>query len=298
MKKTLTHITKITIAGAILLLVFYHVDPRKIWGYVKDIHPLELILAINFVALAQVASAFRMRFILSRADIALGKRYSVKLGFLGGFFNFLLPGGVGGDAVKIFFIKKHTQHGYLYVLKQLLADRASGLYFLCLLAAMLLAWIQPYLIWWWLKYAIVIAALIVTLVYFATTKILLLQRYETSLAAILYTTVVQCFWVAAVVTLWLAIGDGTHGVEYVLLYALAGIAATIPISIGGLGLREVAFLFGAQFLNAHAGLSINEEMGVAISLALYAVAIVSVLPGVLFWKEVKNHKVMDLDASS
>jgi uncharacterized membrane protein YbhN (UPF0104 family) len=293
MKKALLTISKIVVAVSVLGLVFYHVDPKQIWSYVKGIHPLQLLLAVVLISMAQMAGAIRMRFILEQSGVHINKRYAIKLGYLGGFFNFLLPGGVGGDAIKIYFLKKNTEHGFLFLLRQLLADRASGLYFLCLLAFALLVWIQPYLIWEWLRYVLLIGIIFVTAGYFLSTKLLLKQTYTASVKAIPYSLFVQMFWVGAVVTLWASIGDGTHGVEYVLLYALAGIASTIPISVGGLGLREMTFLFGAQFLNTHAGLSINEELGVAISLALYTATVFSVLPGAIFWKEIKNHKVVD-----
>jgi uncharacterized membrane protein YbhN (UPF0104 family) len=291
MKRKFLAISKVVFGLALLYLVFTHVNLRDIWGYIKIIPPHLLLLALAFAAMGQVAGAFRMRYILHESGISLERMFSIKLTYVGGFFNVLLPGGVGGDAIKIYFLRKKTDFRVLHLVKLLVADRASGLYFMCIIGFALLLLIRPYNDWPWLEPLTYGGFAAATAIYFLMNHYALKVHYKVCLNAVMYSLVVQFFWVGALIILWEGIGGKTHMFEYIFLYVIASIAATIPISVGGLGLREFAFLFGAKFLHDHADLAVNAELGVALSLALYALTILSVLPGIIFWKKVKDAKI-------
>lgn len=291
MKKKLLTLSKLLIAAAFLWLVFQHIDAKAIVHHLKHIEITNIILAVLFATLAQIAGAYRMRFILSEAGVHITPGYSITITYIGSFFNFLLPGGIGGDAIKVYLLRKNSDLRVFHLIKLLLADRGNGLYFLCVMAIALLWVIEPFNKWPWLKYALVAALVVVTLSYFLMAKLLLAQSYRTSYRTIAYSIVMQICWVATLFTLWSAMQHHAHLIEYILLYTLASIAGFLPISIGGLGLREMTFLLGAKFLHDHAGLNVDETVGVAISLALYAVTVLSVLPGILFLKQAKHAKI-------
>src|SRR5690606_41951136 len=52
-------------------------------------------------------------------------------------YNFFLPGGIGGDGYKIFFLKKTFQISRRQVLGAVFFDRLSGLWALCIVAGTL-----------------------------------------------------------------------------------------------------------------------------------------------------------------
>jgi uncharacterized protein (TIRG00374 family) len=89
------------------------------WGY------LALAFVIGFVA---ILSTFYRWFILVRA-VGLPFRLadSMRLGFIGLFFNTFLPGSVGGDAIKAWFLSKEHSRRTLAI-ATVIMDRAIALW--------------------------------------------------------------------------------------------------------------------------------------------------------------------------
>lgn len=67
--------------------------------------------------------------ILLKAQVAKYPRWQIlRLTFMGLFFNFFMPGGVGGDVVKGFYLVKDNAHQRTKAIVSLLMDRLIGLY--------------------------------------------------------------------------------------------------------------------------------------------------------------------------
>jgi uncharacterized membrane protein YbhN (UPF0104 family) len=64
--------------------------------------------------------------------------------------------------------------------------------------------------------------------------------------------------------------------DYLTLFMLSSVAAIIPLTIGGIGSREMVFLFGAQFLQ------IDKTAAVAFALLFFMVSAASSLIGLFF----------------
>jgi uncharacterized protein (TIRG00374 family) len=98
------------------------------WGY------FVLAFAIGFVALL---STFVRWYILVRA-VGLPFRVAdaIRLGFIGMFFNTFLPGSVGGDAIKAWFLAKEQSRRTLAV-ATVIMDRAIALWALVWFVALL-----------------------------------------------------------------------------------------------------------------------------------------------------------------
>jgi uncharacterized protein (TIRG00374 family) len=105
----------------------------------RRIHvPLAVLGASGFGA-ALVLIAVRWRMLLAIQDIRISLWETIRLTFLGQFFNAIVPGTVGGDLVKAYYVSKHTPRKAA-VLVSIFVDRLLGLVELALMAAgMLLA---------------------------------------------------------------------------------------------------------------------------------------------------------------
>ena len=82
-------------------------------------------------------------FILIRAlDLPFSLRNTFRLGMVGVFYNTFLPGSVGGDLLKAYFIAKEHPERKARAIATVIADRALGLFGLILFVAALgsLAW--------------------------------------------------------------------------------------------------------------------------------------------------------------
>ena len=84
--------------------------------------PLAFVAAILLYLLAQFTSTLRWKLLLPRM---LGIRKLFSLYMIGSFFNTFLPGLIGGDAVKGFYLYKETGKGSL-TLASIFMDRYIG----------------------------------------------------------------------------------------------------------------------------------------------------------------------------
>jgi len=81
---------------------------------------------------------------------------------------------------------------------------------------------------------------------------------------------VQILQIICVWMIIMAVGTHGHILSYLLIFLVSSIVAVLPISIGGVGVRELTFLYGAELL----GVDMNVAVG--ISLMFYVItAIVS-----------------------
>lgn len=81
--------------------------------------------------------AVRWRMLLCIVDIRIRPWEAIRLTFLGQFFNTIVPGTVGGDVVKAWYVAKHTPHKAA-VLVSIFVDRVMGLAELTFMAGAML----------------------------------------------------------------------------------------------------------------------------------------------------------------
>lgn len=104
----------------------------------KRIRPGPVAVAAVSMLLSYLVLAFRWWGLLGILGVRIGFGESVRLTFLGLFFNSVIPGTVGGDLVKAYFAAKHTSRK-AFVLASVVFDRVVGLLALTLLAGLMLA---------------------------------------------------------------------------------------------------------------------------------------------------------------
>jgi len=92
---------------------------------------------VAFLA-SMLTVAFRWRFLLRVQSVRIGLWEAVRLTFLGQFFNAVVPGTVGGDLVKAYYVSKHTPRKAAVVVTTFV-DRMIGMTELALLAAVMVA---------------------------------------------------------------------------------------------------------------------------------------------------------------
>jgi uncharacterized membrane protein YbhN (UPF0104 family) len=67
-----------------------------------------------------------------------------------------------------------------------------------------------------------------------------------------------------------------HILPYLFLFLISSIVATLPITIGGIGSREITFLFGAEIMH------LDIHQSIALSLLFYVITAVVSLFGIYF----------------
>ena len=101
-------------------------------------NPLWMLGGILAYGVVELLTALRWQWLLRVQGINLSWARVFLLMLIGVFFNFVIPGGTGGDVVKIFYLLKETPGQRALALLSVLVDRMLGLLGLTLLAGVLI----------------------------------------------------------------------------------------------------------------------------------------------------------------
>ena len=101
----------------------------------KNLLQPQIILVGLLITIANVGfSSERWLLLLRSQNIEIQRWMALKLTLIGLFFNFVVPGGVGGDLVKGFYASSHTPHAKLATAVSVAMDRLVGLYTILIMA--------------------------------------------------------------------------------------------------------------------------------------------------------------------
>ncbi len=289
LKKFASFLLRAAITAGAIYYAFSKVDVHRLLPLLGSISLLPLLLAVVFIHIAQIASALRMRFYLHCQQVDFAIRPALQLHYVGGLFNALLPGGAGGDVYKAWWLKRYTSGSLLNLVKLMIASRLNGLWMLGILVVVLAAFSAPARAL--VPYPLAIAAGIIiggTLAYHLLARLMLREGLAQQYRAGIYSAAIQlalfvCAW-------WLAVGLGIteSRLEYLLLFLLSCILAMLPISVGGIGVREIALLYGTKLLH------LSDQQGVALAFSFSVINLTVPLIGAIIysiWKPQRSEAI-------
>lgn len=108
LKKPLFLLLKIVVSGGLLWLIMHKAGIAKVAAIMKTINPAVFLGAVFLYLFSLFISSVRWG-LLVRSKLSVWKLFSLYL--LGAFFNTILPGLVGGDAIKGYYFYKLTGKG-------------------------------------------------------------------------------------------------------------------------------------------------------------------------------------------
>lgn len=278
LKSTATLLLKLIFMLGALYLVFRKIDLSSTLQIIGHINPWFFGLALLSSVLSLAISGLRSQYYFEAFGLPLAKRYVMRLYFIGTFFNLALPGGIGGDGYKIYHIHKHFKFSKLKAFRVVLYERVNGFYVLCLLGFIIFYFSSFY----HLPYAGLANTsllILITPCYMLGIKYILKDNLRTACKATLYSLWVQLLQISLAISLLYGLApDASIAVyiDFTLLFVVASILAIIPISIGGVGIRELTFLCGLELLGDTPGLI---TLGVAFALASFITYAVTALIG-------------------
>lgn len=246
-----------------LYLVFSKVSLKDLKEAITESDPVFFIFAFLIFFISQVITSTRLNGIFKGIGLHISEKYNFKLYLLGMFYNLFLPGGIGGDGYKIFFLRRKFHIKGRRVLMAIFFDRLSGLWALCLITAALIIFIPQLDIPNWMP---ITAVFIGTIIYF-----LVLKKFFADYSESLYLTHFKALCVqslqliSAICLLYALHFDGKFS-PYLFMFLVSSLVAIFPFTVGGLGAREVVFLYGAEIFN------LDPHLAVLISLLYYFIA--------------------------
>lgn len=262
---------------AALALILYKTDLQEAWFYLKSANWIFVVLALLTFLVSRVFGAMRINRFYATQGLQLSEKLNLKLYFLGMFYNLFIP-LVGGEGYKVFWIKKRFEVRTKSLVTSALLDRASGLAALILLTGiffMFSSFQLPYKPWTLLLIPIAYA------VHYLVMRVAF-KTYRPALSAThIHSLIIQALQVLTTYFVIKAIGVDENVVEYLFVFLLATFAFVLPL----MGAREMAFVFGSEYLG------LNMELSLAIGLLFYLCLALSSLMGSYFlMKPASLHK--------
>ena len=230
--------------------------------------------AVGFV-LSLLVIAVRWWILLRIQRIRISLWEAVRLTFLGQFFNAVVPGAVGGDLVKAYYVSKHTPKKAA-VLVSVFVDRVMGLTELTLMAAVMIVIVLAAGIESFSKIRATVISIMVVFGIVVVTLALLLsgrlrkalrlqkiyqrlpmahhiaaagdaadlyrKRIRVLLRAILITFGAHILWVGAIALVGVSLSLRIPWHNYFLYIPLIYIIGAVPITPGGAGVIESFYL--------------------------------------------------------
>lgn len=272
---------KILISVALIYFIFNKLNVAEVVETFKKANPLYLLFALVFFAMSKVIAAYRLNLYFHELKVLLTQKSNLKLYLLGMFYNLFLPGGIGGDAYKGYVIKKSFEVETKKVVAVLVLDRLSGLLLLFIYACALAMVINNDDL---ANFKILIGFAIplsIVVFYFLNAKFFdyVLPVFWKSIA---YSAFVQLSQLVCVFFILKSLGIESNGVAYLLIFLISSIVSVIPLTIGGIGSRELTFFYGAAWLG------LTETTSVGISILFFLITALVSLFGILYhFKKVK-----------
>ena len=280
MKKKLKLLLKILFTVGALWFVLHKVDIEKLKEALSGAEPLWLFGAFILFNLSKIAGALRLNIYFRAIGLKLTESYNLVLYYVGMFYNLFLPGGIGGDGYKVYLLNKHYKSGVKPLLQAVLLDRLSGLAALVLYACLLFAASSYAEIYPFAMPLALFFALLVFPVSYLATKLFFRTYLPVFKTTMLWGLGVQFLQLLCAWMIVESLGAGGHLVEYLTLFLISSVVAVLPLTIGGVGIRELTFLYGLGWLG------LEPSTGVTFSFLFFIITAISSLFGLFLLERV------------
>lgn len=304
---------KVGVTVLLLYLVFRSVDPARIRHDLARLEIGRLIVLILITLLGQLFCTQRWRLFAGALGLRGSFRTFLRMYFSGMLFNIGLPSVVGGDVIKAYMITRKSRSGLHLGIASVLQDRAAGMVSLILYgtvatflfpmswrgiplwAAYLAVWAGTVGVLWLVWRGRRIYSLF--LVAGSQTFFMRMMRHlndlhdalsNMQLSAWAALQVVAYSLLNSALVLWIfqqvsvAAGYPVDFAAFSALFPLIAILTTLPVSLGGVGLREWGYVQGFALVQVPA------DAALTIALASSAMHVVADLAGVFFLPSLRS----------
>jgi len=264
---------KVVVTAAALYFVIRSIDVQQVAGAIGGANPLFVAGALLSFVASKWISAIRLNRYLEAIGIRISAATNLKLYLLGMFYNLFLPGGIGGDGYKIWYLDRRFEARTRRIFWAVMMDRVIGVLALFCMAVVFVYFVETERIIHALSWLLVPLAV--------GTAYLVTRRFFPYLLPVFAVTNLQSVAVqlCQLLSAWLilhSLGMPGDVPAYLLVFLVSSIVAVLPVTIGGVGSREFTFMLGAQWL----GLDVN--LSIALSVIFYLLTAFTSLWGIIY----------------
>jgi len=299
-KRWLPWLLKGGLSIGLIWFVFSKVDLASAWERARDLDPAMLGIAVGLALFQVWLGAMRWLIVLRALRAAFSALDALRVYYVGVFFAIVLPGAVGGDAVRM-WVARRAGLSLATSVNSVMLERAATVLALVLLVAgtqpLLLARVPDIPGSWVFPLLSVLGVLGIGVLALLDRLPAALHRWRvvrglSQLAGDTRRLFFRPLWGGAtlivsalghanlalqVYVLALGLGLAVNLVDCLVLVPVVILIMTVPISIAGWGVRETAMVvaFGYVGVESHAALALSVLFGLLCS--------VTALPGGLVW---------------
>lgn len=269
MKKTYITIIQLSISILFVSLTIYKIDIKSLIDIFNKIDLNFFLLSPIAYFISQIIASERLRNLLNISGFKLTFFENGRIYLIGIFYNFFIPGGIGGDIYKTYLFKKIYNWEISQTIKIIIKDRLIGLGALFIL----LVFLDNDLI---LKLNL-FNKIILSLILFAMGSFITKVVFENNngfVKSLFLSIAAQLFQFISIILIILSLTIDSNIIEILFVFIISSILSVF--SFGGIGLREYIFYSAAYVL------TISEELSTSIGLLFTISAVICSVPGFYF----------------
>jgi hypothetical protein len=293
--KIIILLIKVLVSGGLLYAVVSKTGIDRVLSTLRGINILSFIFAVLIYMFTIYISTIRWRLLLHEK---FGMKRLVSLYFIGSFFNHLLPGIIGGDAVKAYYLYRDTGRGSSSV-ASVFMDRYIGFTALMLVGltafpfgfgyfrGSYIEWVLPLIVLLFVAGSFVVFGLrigrgIKLLSGFYDYFTLYKEKKTVIVKTLVLSLIIQTIVIFAVYVLSRGLQVDVPLLPLFIFIPVISTIASLPISISGLGVREASFVLLFGFLG------ISPVQATAVSFAWFLSVATGSLPGLIEYLRYKK----------
>ena len=281
MKNKLLTIFQVTITVFFIYYTLTKISIYKILEILKSADLLFILFASILYFLSQIISSERLWFILKANNLIISSKENIKLYMIGIFYNFFIPGGVGGDAYKGVLMNKKFKWGLKKIYKLLILDRLIGFGVIVCLILVFSGFILD--LEFALKFGAILGPLYTLL--FIAGKVLVQKIFDNEIVynkAFFISHLIQILQFGSIILILISLGVSDNYFTFLYIFLISSVLSIF--SFGGIGIREYVFFTLAT------NTTVSPDIATSVGLIFTFSALVSSIPGLFFLMIVNSKK--------
>lgn len=286
-------------SSLLLFILISKTGTERLAQTIKGISLISFLSSALLYVFSIFVSSIRWRLLLLKG-IGLKRLFSLYM--IGSFFNNLMPGIIGGDAVKAYYLGKELKHKpskfsmseFSIAIASVFMDRYIGFVSLLIIAIIAYpcgvnlmrgSYIE------WILLAIIVAfvtgSAILFVFRFGKRLRFMSGFYEylryykeawgTLLRGVLLSLLIQTIIICSAYVISRGLGIAIPLYFFFVIVPIISVISSIPVSISGIGVREASFVL---FLSP---LGVNPAQAITLSLTWFLSFAIGSLPGLIFY---------------
>lgn len=306
MKRITSLLIRLVVTSLILAVLFLKINFRLVFSTIASCDLVLFVFSFLIFLFTYYLGLFRWQILLHGLDLKPPLK-KITIAFSGGlFFNLIMPSTIGGDVARTYTLFSHTKEGGK-VAATVILDRLTGFLALNFIAILALVCGSRYIN----NQMVIISIVIMTLAFTSIAMILFSRRASKKLCslfdflhlhkitllwmkvfsaislfrqkkgllikAFIVSIFIQTFSVIVTYLITISLGAQAKMLYFFILVPIIGAISTLPVTIGGLGLRDASsVLFFSKI-----GITANIALATSLITFFFSTA-VGVLGGIIY----------------